>query len=253
MERIDRLEEKEKDLETRLANLETTEKELRDKLRELGEQIKEVSKGNLKKKAVKRYIPKELVKAEREIEGSVSNKKIINGAEPGFRKDLLEKQIKDVMQKYPRRQEETLKEDNVQISDEERRKILKNQIGELIEKFDDIAIKKDQESEREVKEPIKEVKIKTDDMNLQSKFIAPTTKLSDNNVYDARILFELLLRRGMVKSDDAANELKIDKKTIYNWTEDLEKSGLIEVTRYPYGVFELRLKDISVAIESKKK
>lgn len=231
---MDRLEEKEKELETRLANLETMEKDLRDKLRELGEQIKEVSKGNLKKKAVKRYIPKELVKAEREIEGSVSNKKIINGAEPGFRKDLLEKQIKDVMQKYPRRQEETLKEDNVQISDEERRKILKKQIGELIEKFDDIAIKKDQESEREVKEPIKEVKIKTDES-------------------DARILFELLLRRGMVKSDDAANELKIDKKTIYNWTEDLEKSGLIEVTRYPYGVFELRLKDISVAIESKKK
>lgn len=228
MERIDKLEEKEKELETRLANLEIIERELRDKLKELEAQIKEFGGGGLKKKTIRKYIPSNFIKSETE---KIDTKKI-TGAEVEFRRDLLEKQIKDVIQKYPKRYEEK-QEDLKLIPEEKKRGILKKQIGEIIKKFE---TRKDYKSEEEIKEPVRELKIRT-----------------DKDVWDARLLFELLLKVGVIKSDNAEKELGVDRKTINDWARDLEKGGLIEIMQYPYGISELRLKDISVAIESKKK
>jgi len=230
MERIDLSEEKEKEIEARLAELERTGKELKEKLKELEGQIGEFT--GQKKKAARKYNPLGFIKAERDNEIPVPNNKT-PAAGDEVRRDLLKKQITGLVQKYSRRSEEPLENGSKTVPDDERRKILKRQIADLMEKFE---ARKDSKPEGQIKGPIGDLKIKT-----------------DRDVWDARPLFELLIDVGSIKSDDAARRLGVDKNRVNAWSEDLEKSGLVEITRYPYGVFELRLADITVLLESKKK
>jgi len=232
------LERKEKELEERIEKIEKIEKELAIRLSVIEDklnvrvtprkryQILDILKaegtrikGNIKGKINVRKIPKEDLNARRIM--------LINKVKEMEKRNIMEEIKRNVQCVSNGKEVKDKEEIKSEKEDKERRKeILRGEIKKIVrgrEKF----------LEEEVKKRKNLMKVENIEVKLEEK---------END--DARILFKLLLEKGIIKTDDAAKELKIDEKKIKEWAKDLKEIGIIEITKYPYGSPELKLKKI---------
>ena len=211
---------KEREIEERLSRLEEMEREMLERMREIENRlgVKKRPMRQVKKRTPLREIEKEFsIKAPHREE-----------KKSGERIDMLREQIKRLVEKHISDKDNGVNRTKAKVkSEKERREILKKQIRDVIERY---------------KKGKKEVTLSEKGIPVEN------LKITDKDVKDARILFELLLHTGSIKLEEATEKLKVERKTVEGWADDLEGSGLIEVIKYPNST-ELRLKDISVALK----
>ncbi len=108
-----------------------------------------------------------------------------------------------------------------------RKKLLKTHVKKMFKRQE---IRKEEEQRKQEildsKVPIKELKM-------------------DNKKSDSMRLFETLLSEGVMTVDAAAKLLEVDKRTVEEWANDLENTGIIEVSKPIYGSPKLKLKSLS--------
>lgn len=224
------LKNREIELESRLNKLEKVTQGLEHRIDELEKKrtVKPPSAGvvrtykppKLKKELKKKPKVRKLTKVEK-----------VKKEKPRVKRELLEKEIEDLLKKHVSEVEKGLIEKKGSILKKEKKKevkeIMRKEIERVIQRS---RVKKEKKPERVL--GIGDLKI----------------DLSK----DARNLFKILLKKGTVRLDEAAKELQVDEEIVKEWAEDLERGGLIQIDRYPYGPSNLKLKELSVALKYSK-
>lgn len=199
------------------------------------EKLLEIEKKGGNRKAIKKWLeshievkkPGEMEKRIEELEKKLS---ILEKKEMRLetKEKMLEQKIaklKFVQEKKPELVKRILKKKaEVEEPEEKRRKMLATQIKHVIKR--EALMKKVQEERKkllESKTPLKEIDI----------------PIEDN---ESMRLFEILLKKGVLKLSDAAKELELDKREIKKLAENLKKEGFIKISKPFYGEPTLELK-----------
>jgi len=223
-------------IETRIDNMERMERELWRRMDGIERKEEDIEIGlGIKSRTSRIYKPKFIENHETRFREGIRRIKKLGNAKIIERRERMQRQIQDA--EKPKGDEkkpvegEKISEEEKRIN-EERRNILKKQIGSIMKKYKQGG---KEEKERKIPKEIRQLKI-----------------LTGEEASDARILFELLLKKGAVNLEDAVRELRIHKETIKSWAKDLESSGLIEVHVFA-GRTLMKLRSIPVAAGEKEK
>jgi hypothetical protein len=254
---LEQLERKEKELEQRIRKIEKIENELIKRMKAIEKTI------HIKTPPKKRYALLETLERNREVmkKKKISQKKALFPLEkevkkPEERREILRKQLLSILQK----KEET-KEKKGEIEDEANKvkEIILGKEGEeskekkrkdIMRKGIEEILKKTQtEGKKETEEEISVLREKE-----KVKMSPPSIdkKREEGGVDDARQLLKILLKRGVMRMDDAAKEIGVKKEKVKEWVQDLQEIGIIEVIENPWGV-NLKLKSVDVAVKKERK
>ncbi len=218
------LKSREIELESRLNKLEKVTRGLEHRIDELEKKmvVRPPSAGvvrtykppKLKKELKKKQKVRKLTKVEK-----------VKKEKPRVKRELLKKEIEDLLKKH--------------VSEVERKPILKEEKKREVKEI----------MKKEIERVIQRSRVKKEK---KSEKILGIGDLKIDLGKDARNLFEILLKKGVVRLDEVAKELQVDEEIVKEWAEDLERGGLIQIDRYPYGPPDLKLKELSVALKYSK-